>query len=194
MSESKGSPILTRVIATVLSAGALWALAKIPGLVHWVADTCVSFWGHLKGTTAIPNWALYVFAIVASHSSVVLIKRFAKPRGPRVTEYTQDSFLGLTWRWSYTYSGHPSGPWAFCPQCDTQLVYGHDYSGLNQTTVLTCETCGYPVLNHDGDKDYLVAKILRQIDRKTRNGEWIPIVQLQRTQQAAASDARNART
>lgn len=53
------------------------------------------------------------------------------------------------------------------------LVYGYEYPPhSDQTTVLTCETCIRPLLHNRGDKDYLVAKVRRQIDRKLRTGEW----------------------
>jgi len=170
--ESAPSKIAVRVIAGVLTVGALWALSRIPGLLHWLWEIGVTFFNHLKGTSGLPNWGLYLLVLTAIHSFINIAKRHKKPTGPKVTEYNQDDFLGLIWRWSYI-GNTPHDPWAFCPRCDTMLVYTQSgrYDPI-QKTVLVCETCNQERLQHDGNKDYLVGKIHRQIDRVIRTGEW----------------------
>ena len=177
MSESKSSPIVTRVIAGVLTAGALWAATFIPGALKWVSETAALAWSHFLGTSEFPNWGLYLLALMSIHTVTYWIARVTKPKGPSVAEYNHDTFLGLKWRWSYM-SGHPTNAWAFCPRCDTILVYSEVGSRFDQDrkTVLTCETCNCDLLDHDGDKDYLVQKIHRQIDRKIRTGEWQHVI------------------
>lgn len=174
-SESTSSKIAVLVVASVLSVGALWALSRIPGLLHWLLNIGVAFWSHLKGTSRLPNWGLYLLVVMATHTLITLAKRFKKPKGPKVTKYNQDTFLGVIWRWSFTLRT-PTNIWAFCPACDTQLVYTHNYEGGNTQTILTCETCNRALLHHNGDKDYLVQKIHRQIDRKIRTGEWTKLI------------------
>jgi hypothetical protein len=172
--ESKSSKIAVGVIVSVLSVGVLWLLSRIPGLFHWLGNIGVALWTHLKGTSGLPNWGLYLLVLAAIHTAINLIRRLRKPKGPNVTAYTQDTFLGLIWRWSYI-SNHPHNPWAFCPYCDTMLIYSEQrdfYSRNVEHTMLTCETCNREMLTHEGDKDYLVNKILRQIDRIIRTGEW----------------------
>jgi hypothetical protein len=171
--ESTLSKIAIRVISGVLVVGVLWALSCIPGLLHWLGNIGVAFWSHLKSTSGLPNWGLYLLVLMAIQTVINLIKHLRKPKGPNVTAYKQDTFLDLTWRWSYI-GNHPHQPWAFCPRCDTILVYS-EHSGSYRTreeTILTCETCNREMLRHEGDKDYLVNKILRQIDRIIRTGEW----------------------
>jgi hypothetical protein len=143
-------------------------------LLHWLGNIGVAFWSHLKGTSGLPNWGLYLLVFTAIHTAINLTKRLKKPKGPNFTAYNQDSFLGVIWRWSYI-GKHPQNAWAFCPYCDTVLVYSErraKYSFEIEETMLTCETCNQERLRHAGNKDYLVNKIHRQIDRVIRTGEW----------------------
>lgn len=175
--DNKHSSITSQVIAGVVVAAIVGAVSFIPGVFKWLVEVASSIWSHIFGTSELPNWSLYLMALMSIHTLVYWIARITKPKGPRVTEYNQDTFLGVTWRWSYI-SGRPSNAWAFCPQCDTVLVYTESSRfDPHQQTVLTCETCNRDVLHHDGDKDYLVDKIHRQIDRKIRSGEWLSVVQ-----------------
>ena len=172
--ESTSSKIVVRVISGVLVVGVLWALSRIPGLLHWIGDIGVASWSHLKGASGLPNWSLYLLVLIAIQSLLNLIKRLRKPKGPNISAYNQDSFLGVIWRWSYI-GNNPRNAWAFCPYCDTVLVYSErraKYSYSIEETILTCETCNREMLKHEGDKNYLVDKIHRQIDRIIRTGEW----------------------
>jgi len=177
MSDSKSSPITTRVIAGVLTATIIGAASLIPGALKWVPEIAVLVWTHLLGTSGLPNWGLYLLIAISIPTVTQFVNLHRKPKGRSVASYNHDTFLDLKWRWSYM-SGHPSGAWAFCPQCDTMLVYSEVGSRFDpdRTTVLTCETCNCDLLHHEGDKDYLVQKIHRKIDRKIRTGEWQHVV------------------
>lgn len=101
MSESKSSSVAVRVLAGVLTAAALWALSKIPGLLVWFGNIFGLFWIHLKSTSGVPNWCLYLLVFVALHTLVNFVKRLLKPKGPDISAYNQDSFMDIVWRWSY---------------------------------------------------------------------------------------------
>jgi endogenous inhibitor of DNA gyrase (YacG/DUF329 family) len=176
LAHDKHSSITSQVIAGVVVAAIIGAVSFIPGVFKWLEEAASSIWSHLRGTSELSNWSLYLLALMSIHTLVYWIARVTQPKGPNITEYNQDTFLGVTWRWSYI-SGHPVNAWAFCPHCDTVLVYseGSQFDPTQQT-VLTCETCGRDVLRHDGSKNYLVEKIHRQIDRKIRSGEWLSVV------------------
>jgi ribosomal protein S27E len=173
MADSKVSTIATRVIAGVLTAGAVWAASLIPGALEWVSASAASIWSHLKGTSSLPNWSLYLLFMMSIPSVFLVINRMRKDKGPHISQYTEDSFFGVTWRWHYSFGNSPTNIWAFCPHCETMLVYGYEYPfNGDRTTVLTCETCSRPLLHNRGDRDYLVAKVHRQIDRNLRTGAW----------------------
>lgn len=177
VADDKHSSVSSQVAAGLIVAAIIGALSFIPGVFKWVADASTALWSHLIATSGFPNWGLYLLALMSIQTLVYWIHLVIKPKGPNVAAYNHDTFLGLKWRWSYI-SGLPSGAWAFCPQCDTMLVYSENSRfDPNHQTALTCETCNRVMLQHEGDKDYLVQKIHRQIDRKVRNGEWLDAVQ-----------------
>lgn len=178
MAYAKDSSLPSQVIAGLIVAAVLGAISFVPGAFKWIAEVATDFWNHLRGTSEFPNWSLYLLALMSIHTILYWAARVMKPKGPNVAAYNNDSFLGLKWRWSYI-SGHPANAWAFCPHCDTMLVYSEVGSlfDTDRKTVLTCETCNRDLLHHKGDKDYLVQKIHRQIDRKIRTGEWQSVVE-----------------
>jgi len=182
MVESETSSIKTNVIAGLITASIVGAISFIPGLWAWVWAIILSswsdFWAHIKSTHEVPSWMLYLLTIPTLrwlYQIALSTYDGLTSKEPRQSSYVQDRFFGVTWRWHYV-SGHPSGIWAFCPACDTQLVYSFSYESLQQTIHLHCETCRHDLLRETGDKDYLVAKAHRQIDRKLRNGEWRSVV------------------
>jgi len=126
---------------------------------------------HLAAATAVQNWMLYLL-VSTSLPALVLLGKLVFGRRPGFLDYTNDRFLGLTWRWRYRRFGRPDVPWAYCSVCDTALIYNSEGDGGRMRTVLTCETCDRTVLQHEGDAQYLAAKILRQIERRIRTGEW----------------------
>ncbi len=179
MADKSPDSIKTNVIGGVLTAavlgiaGAVWAF--VPSAWKWFTDLLASVWAHLTSPATIPTWWLYIlYAVGAGVLLVVALivrESFKKTTGPTFTDYKEDRFLGAVWRWRYA-GGSPTGAWAFCPACDTMLVYGHKHGFGEVTTVLHCETCKRDVLTEQGDKDYLVNKVYRQIDRNLRTGAW----------------------
>ena len=93
-----------------------------------------------------------------------------------MSSYSKDYFLNAKWTWHYN-RGVPAGIWAYCPRCDTQLVYSEYYDSGSNRIRLECEHCNSTLVSEVGSRDYLVAKIARQIDRNIRTGEWKKHVQ-----------------
>jgi hypothetical protein len=89
--------------------------------------------------------------------------------------FHQLSFNGVVLRWEPT-SGLPSTVQWFCPGCDTRLVYEPippDYgSGRPERVALHCETCSCKRFEIEGDRNYMNARFIREIDRLQRTGEW----------------------
>lgn len=154
-----------------MTPSGLGAASFVPGVLRWIWDLVLGVWYHLGSTSPIPHWALYIMALSCLPTFVIAGRKLLKKAGPDITSYTEDSFFGVKWRWRY-FANAPFDPWAFCPRCDTMLVYSHEGGHFSRETALTCETCGRVMLRQEGDNEYLVAKVQRQIDRKLRTGEW----------------------
>jgi len=178
MADNKYSSLSSQVIAGLIVAAVLAAVSFVPGTSKWAVEVATNFWNHLLGASALPNWSLYLLVLMSINTIIYWAALAIKLKGPNISAYNHDTFLGLKWRWSYI-SGQPVKAWAFCPHCDTMLVYSMigSFYEPDRKTVLTCETCSRDMLEHKGDKDYLVEKIHRQIDRKIRTGEWERIVE-----------------
>jgi membrane protein implicated in regulation of membrane protease activity/ribosomal protein S27E len=177
MAGNSSNSISNNVIATVIggvvlaAGGAVWVF--MPKVWTWVINSLAAVWAHLADPASVPTWWLYLLYAICGVAALVLAWRVyeanKKPREPHWTDYQEDNFFGAVWRWHWV-GNQLADPWAYCPTCDTVLVYANDV--FPQRITLTCETCGRPVVSEGGDKDYLVAKVLRQIDRKARTGEW----------------------
>lgn len=179
MTKNASDSIRINVIGGVLTAfilgigGAIWAFT--PNAWAWIIHVISKSIDHLATPTSTPTWWLYVLYLALLAWIVVaalVIYASIANKEPRFTDYRKDFFFGAIWRWQYTSSGLPTDTWAFCPICDTVLVYSHKRDYGEFFTSLTCETCNHQVLTNRGDKDDLVAKVERQIDRKIRNDEW----------------------
>ena len=159
------------LLVIVFIAVGLFVVFYIPGVLPRLEETYLFISTHLLKTRTIPNWELYLLLLCVLYVAVSLIILFVKPREPKVTSYKKDDFLGITWRWSYQRKV-PVDPWCFCSECNTELVYTYTGSRSDQETELFCETCNITKLRHDGDKTYLINRVLRLIERKIRTEEW----------------------
>lgn len=174
MAEAKESSLSSQVWVGLIVA----AVGGVVGLIYtdlwaWIRETAKAVWAHLVRLSEVPHWLMYVVGTVLLIAAVQWIARWISSLDPGFKAYSKDSLFGVTWRWQF-YGDRPIGAWAFCSTCDATLVYsesGSRYSGGEQVE-LTCETCNASRLRHDGDKDYLVAKVLREVERRIRTGEW----------------------
>jgi hypothetical protein len=159
------------VIASLIAA-AIWSL--IPGW-PWTFRAISTIARPLAWHA--PLWLVALILIVAG----VTLKLFRRgivtvtTSEPDFTDYIEDSFFGAVWRWHY-YAFAPSQVHAFCPTCDMQLVYHEDRgafhaAGMVQTHFI-CERCKAPVATIDGYLDDVNARIVREIQRKIRTGEY----------------------
>jgi ribosomal protein S27E len=178
MTDNNRSSVITQVIAGLIIAATLGAISFILSTFKLFIVVAKDFLNHLQETSEWPNWCLYLLVLMSIYNLVYWLARFINLIRPNVETYNHDTFLNLQWRWSYI-SGYPANVQAFCPHCETMLVYSEvgGHFDIHRETILTCETCNRDLLSLDGDKDSLVLKIHRQIDRKIRTGEWQNVVE-----------------
>lgn len=170
MAKSKAS-LITGVVVAALAAAGAYGLFFVPGALPWLKSLYLYIRDNLLATSTIPNWVLYLLLLSVLYVAVSRMVLLIKPRQAKFTSYKKDNFLGIIWRWSYQRK-LPVDPWCFCPECNTELVYTYTGSRSNQETELFCETCNITRLRHDGDKTYLINRVLRLIERKIRTEEW----------------------
>jgi len=180
MADSTWRSIKVRVISGLLLAAILGIATLFPSAISWAINLAEKLYNHLKCSVSIPYFLLYFFILTSA--IVILFGLFnllsKKEKKQEITDYTQDSFFGVTWRWGYN-NGLDSHlrPWCFCPNCETRLVYSENYFGNEKYTVLRCEYCNKDVLKELGSKEYLINKVIRQIERKVNTGEWVNEIQ-----------------
>lgn len=170
MPKSNRSFIYFAVVIALI-AGGLFAVFQVPGVLPRLNAAYLQIRTHLFDTYTLPNWGLYLLLLCVLYVAVSLAVLLVRPRQPKVTSYKQDDFLDVIWRWSYQRK-MPVDPWCFCPDCKTELVYTYTGSRTDQETELFCETCNITKLRHDGDKTYLINRVIRLIERKIRTEEW----------------------
>lgn len=163
-------PIRNGIIISVSAMAFGYLASLIPGAWQWFVHTSTSIWGTLWRPATVNWWLIIVLAIGCLPLIVNIFRYITRQRGPHYTDYCEDRFFGVVWRWRYN-SRQPTDLWCFCAQCDTTLVYSEDHP--RNSVWFTCEHCG--VCRHEernGLKHYALSKVYRQIDRKLRSGEW----------------------
>jgi hypothetical protein len=176
--------IIAGVIATVVGglilAGILSTTFRqwIYSFITTTWKLITASWHYLLSSVPVPRWLLgllILLSLVTLLRAMLLLFKSEGVDEPTWQSYTQDEFFGIVWRWDNEFL--PSSIRPYCPRCDTLLVYfGYSGSNFTSSTLFSCETCRSEIANLEGNYDYIVAKVGRQIDRKMRNGEWKDVV------------------
>lgn len=152
------------------------AIAKIGGII----GMSVSFLGD---RVVMPRWYYYLLVLcgLALLVRVVLgIRARAKKQEETVSDrnYERDTFFGVVWRWGYLGSGqiYEKSLAPYCPSDDTLLVKNPNFSFDRTNAEFYCETCRTVYTPQEGTAIELMGKVVRQIDRKLRVGEWREVV------------------
>lgn len=162
-------------VGAVAGAFALWLIGWLNPLWSFTQQASGSLWTHLMAHSHWPNWSAYALSLVAAWACFSWALRHWRSSKDSTWRFHQLSFRGVVWRWAPT-SGLPHVVRGYCPVCDTRLVYmivrGDIYTGTPTRTEMHCETCDCRRFQIEGDLDYMNARIIREIDRLHRTGEW----------------------
>jgi hypothetical protein len=168
--------ITEKIILALVVALIAYLCSLIPGFYPTVWKGVVSSWKYLLGDASVPRWFLGLLLVVFSLYSLGIVLRIHGRlfKGPE--NYRHDVILHLPWRWEY-YGSSITNLWCYCPECDTALVYrdSRDWSESGQGRMiveLTCEHCRRRVATYEGNCDYLVNSVKRQIAHNVRKGDW----------------------
>lgn len=119
--------------------------------------------------TQIPIWFASILCLCLV---ICIVYILIKIRKPKWTSYTSDVFENLRWRWGYDFGNNIEDLKPYCMKDDTLVIY--KYLDIHESnTMFTCETCGSKYGPHQGDINYIKSRIIRQIDRKIRNNQYL---------------------
>lgn len=169
---------IASTLGTILAAVAMKGVKFVLGLAKSLVALA---WQSLASKYSVPVWLLLIGVLWILFTLYAVVRRILiEARQPQPdTHYFQDTFLGLTWRWTYS-NQTINPPFCFCPSCDTLLIwditiseqYIAHFEGKSAVTSIKCEHCHRELYHGDGDQRTIQAQVVRQIDRKIRTGEW----------------------
>jgi hypothetical protein len=172
-------PLRTFILGTAIGGLLLGLFQWITGFISIVWHACKSavIWSvHLLLLSIpVPLWLIIIILPIIISTLIKIYAAFMKKKVEFSTsrDYNQDDINGVRWRWRYTANGDIINLYCLCPYDSTQLVYSYDYRQL----YFRCETCGEKFGPFEGDHDFVLGMIERQIHRKLRSGESKPIVE-----------------
>jgi len=181
--KDSSHPIRNAIIAGVAVAAILGILRLAYGSFSMAI---IKIWSGILATISfmgnkvvISRWFYYLLILCGLIILIRLGMKFlVKPKKQiSLRDYTKDSFFGLVWRWEYIGNMlHRQTLTAYCPNDDTLLVD----NPLREVSTLSkpfyCETCQDVYGPEMETRLGLEGKVMRQIDKKIRSGEWRKIV------------------
>ncbi len=167
--------VWSKVIASVIIAGAGWLTYRLNWWPGWITRKIASLWAYLLSSSVIPRWLLILLILIAVPIIVLAcvlmwVALFQKKDNALWSSYTTDFFDGLRWRWRYA-DGRVDRLLSFCPVCDFQ-VFPDTTSSFADRIGFHCESCGKNLGTHQGPYAYLENKVTRLIQQKLRAGSW----------------------
>lgn len=176
------SELIIATLATVLGGLVLAAIPKtrsfFTGLFIAIGEFFEKMWNVLISRWEIP-WIFILFLILLTIPTLIRIFRLFVPKSeikpsmyvPKEIDYDEDEFFGVIWRWN---SDEAIG---YCPTCQTRVIYKLGYNGRGIESSLYCETCRRTLTTLDGDRQDVLGRVARQIERKLNTGEWKQVVE-----------------
>ena len=166
-------PVWASVIATGITAafGSYWA-GWWPAILQAGKDA----WTFLMSASAISNWLIGLMTLIALPTIVVtaaVVWQSIRPAGTTRSDwlnYTEDTFFGLRWRWSYSSIGEIQRLTTFCPHCDFQVFpdEASAYAAVDRIRY-RCDSCHVSLGEFPESYRSLESKTERFIQQKIRN-------------------------
>jgi hypothetical protein len=166
-----GDPVWSKVISWAIIAllvllGSYWVGAWPTIENHFRPLT-----SYAAGSSSIPNWIILIGAISFLFTVAAITKhlwlRFSPPGWK---DYTSDEILGINWRWRWD-NNAIAGLIAFCPTCDMEVSgYTPEYTEFQ--TDFYCDRCNRSLQTLNMEPQYIADRVIREIERKVRTGEW----------------------
>lgn len=172
--------IIATVIGGLILSGIGYVIFFLPNLFRWIINFFLRIWNYFISSASVPRWLLWLLIFMSVSTLFRVVRPLLRRRNnePKVNMYREDSFEGITWRWSYNWANSPVNILPYCPYCDTMLVHVEQsfWSDIQKASFY-CESCKQVRAEiTGGGRSYAISMIARLIDRKIRNEEWKRLV------------------
>ena len=173
-------PLRTLILGTAIGglvlAFFLWFAGYIPSI--WQACKSASIWlfRFLLSSVPVPVWLIFLLSPLIVFTMFLI---FADLRKKDVDHQNwrndkQDEIMGMRWHWRYSsYTHIIENLWCFCPDDYTELISSDAYIQVS----FQCETCRKEFGPFQGNLNYVLGMVERQIRRKLRTDEWKAVVE-----------------
>ncbi|MDQ8209614.1 hypothetical protein QEH52_18995 [Coraliomargarita sp. SDUM461003] len=186
--KSTTKAIGASIIASVIAGLILHHVVKVNLLppFYWCRSRIKELGLTIIQPVEIPLAIFGLLLILAAIPILSLAKKMKKEsKELSYTDYRQDTFDDMVWRWDYRLNGTVYNMGHYCPKCDTQMVYCEhstlSFSEISHTS-FSCEDCGFSVPRIQGDCMYIFSRIQRLIDRNVRNEHYKAVLERQKLQ------------
>lgn len=168
-------PVWSKVISTAIVAG----LASLGAYFYgWWPDIASFFRQTISvatSVTPIKNWLLAILVLCAAVIFVLVgIMLWAIYCPPEVKSssrsYSEDTVLGIRWRWRYGSDWAIYDLCSFCPHCDYQIQPRNisDFRAIDHVEY-RCEDCGAHINDFQMSVGEIESRVKRHIQKKLRS-------------------------
>lgn len=180
MAKNVRNEIIAGIIITVVGGIILWffesARDSIFRAISFIWGITLWGWNWLFSDHSVQGWILLLLFGFAAFGALTVYIRMRPNKAPEHNVYVTDILHGAKWRWSWR-NNSIFDLWCYCPKCDGILVYDdfttHRIIERENKTEFICENCGNEIIaSINGNKNYAVASIEREIDRRVRTSEY----------------------
>lgn len=168
-------PVWASVIAAGITSVGSYFAGWWPAIIQFIGTA----WAFLFASSVVQNWLIGLVGMLAVPTVVFVLLAVWQISHPAESgrldwrSYTEDSFFGLRWRWSYSSIGQIQRLHTFCPHCDFQ-VFAHDASAYAAVDRIRyhCDSCQASLGEFSESCQSLESKTERFIQQKIRTDTW----------------------
>lgn len=168
-------PVWASVIAAGITSVGSYFAGWWPAIIQFSGTA----WEFLFASSVVPNWLTGLVGILAAPTVVFVLlagwQIFHPAKSGRLVwlSYTEDSFFGLRWRWSYSSINQIQRLHTFCPHCDFQVFpeKASSWDAIDRIQ-FNCDSCHSNLGEFQDRYETLASKTERFIQQKIRNKTW----------------------
>lgn len=168
---TKENTIRSKVVPSLITAAIVSLITTlIPGGWRWVFAQGLSVWRWLDSAVAIQVWFLALLSLLSLAflvaAGVLVYAATRKPEADIAARYTEDTFFGIRWRWSYGQHGIYD-LCSFCPRCDMQ-VHPRHATAFQASVEYHCDDCGTDLQRFEFGHAEVESRVTRKIQQRLR--------------------------